>query len=128
MDANNVNITGSPFSGTQLAGDTKTVNSGTVKIRLQTDGSITDYGFRVTHISEAAKTYTVAYNANSGIGAPEPQTKAEGVNLTLSTKKPTRTGHTFIGWATTSTATTAVYQSGESYANNASITQNPVRL
>ena len=37
-------------------------------------------------------TYTVSYNANGGSGAPSAQTKTYGVNLTLSSTKPTRTG------------------------------------
>lgn len=35
-------------------------------------------------------TYTVSYNANGGSGAPSAQTKTYGVNLTLSSTKPTR--------------------------------------
>lgn len=35
-------------------------------------------------------TYTVAYNANGGSGAPSSQTKAYGTTLTLSSTKPTR--------------------------------------
>ena len=49
----------------------------------------------------ALKSYTVSYNANGGSGAPSSQTKYYGKALTLSTGKPTRTGYTFKGWATT---------------------------
>lgn len=49
----------------------------------------------------ALKSYTVSYNANGGSGAPSSQTKYYGKALTLSTSKPTRTGYTFKGWATT---------------------------
>ena len=69
-----------------------------------------------------AKTYTVTYNANGGSGAPAKQTKTYGKALTLSSAKPTRTNYNFVGWATSSTATTAVYNAGESYTTNASIT------
>lgn len=67
-----------------------------------------------------ANTYTVSYNANNGTGAPASQTKTYGVTLTLSSTKPTRTGYTFQGWATSSTATSATYSAGGSYTANAS--------
>ena len=67
-------------------------------------------------------TYTVSYNANEGSGAPSAQTKTYGKDLTLSTTKPTRTGYTFLGWSTSSTATTATYAAGGTYTTNAAVT------
>ena len=69
-----------------------------------------------------AQTYTVTYNANGGSGAPANQTKTRDVDLKLSSTKPTRTGYTFVGWASSSTATTAQYSAGSIYVNEASIT------
>ena len=69
-----------------------------------------------------ANTYTVSYNANGGSGAPSSQTKTYGVNLVLSSTKPTRTGFKFLGWATSSTATTAAYQPGATFSTNATTT------
>ena len=69
-----------------------------------------------------AQTYTISYNANGGTGAPSSQTKTRDVDLTLSTTKPTRTGYTFVGWATSSSATTAQYSAGSIYTNEASVT------
>ena len=66
--------------------------------------------------------YQVIYNANGGSGAPVEQEKVHGTNLTLSSTKPTKEGHTFAGWATTVNATTAQYQSGGSYTNNSAVT------
>lgn len=65
-------------------------------------------------------TYAVSYNANGGSGAPSAQTKTYNVPLTLSSTVPTRTGYTFLGWSTSSTATTATYAAGGSYTANAS--------
>lgn len=65
--------------------------------------------------------YTVSYNANGGSGAPSSQSKYYGKTLTLSSTKPTRTGHTFKGWATSSSGS-VVYTSGASYTSNASAT------
>lgn len=50
------------------------------------------------------KTYTVAYDANGGSGAPASQIKTEGVTLTLSAQIPQKDGSTFSGWALTDTA------------------------
>lgn len=79
-------------------------------------------------------TYTVSYNANGGTGAPSSQTKTYGQTLTLSSTKPTRTGYTFLGWSTSSTATSATYSAGGSYTANTSATlyavwqKNPVGI
>lgn len=67
-------------------------------------------------------TYTVSYNANGGSGAPGSQTKTYGTTLTLSSTKPTRTGYTFVGWSTSSTATSATYSAGGSYTSNSAVT------
>lgn len=68
------------------------------------------------------ETYTVTYDANGGSDAPSSQAKAYGVNLTLSSVQPTRSGYTFLGWATSSTATSVSYQPGASYTANANLT------
>ena len=65
--------------------------------------------------------YTVSYNANGGSGAPSAQTKWKDQALTLSSTKPTRTGYTFAGWATSSSGSVA-YNAGCSYTSNASVT------
>ena len=65
--------------------------------------------------------YTVSYNANGGTGAPSAQTKTYGKALTLSSTKPTRTGYSFKGWATSASGA-VVYASSASYTANAAIT------
>lgn len=73
-------------------------------------------------ISIPAKTsYSIKYNANGGSGAPSSQTKWYGTTLTLSSTKPTRTGYTFKGWATSASGSVS-YASGASYTSNASVT------
>lgn len=67
-------------------------------------------------------TYTVAYNANGGSGAPSSQTKTHGTNLTLSSTKPTRTGYTFTEWNTKSDGSGTSYSSGGNYTANSGIT------
>lgn len=77
-------------------------------------------------------TYTVSYNANGGTSAPSNQTKTYGVNLTLSSTKPTRASYVdengstisyaFKGWATSASSSTVAYKAGATYTANASIT------
>ena len=77
--------------------------------------------FIVTVVSEE---YTITYNGNgSGVtGVPESVQKTHGVALTLSSKKPTRTDYTFLGWSTSSSATTATYSAGGSFTSDANTT------
>lgn len=70
----------------------------------------------------AKASYTVAYSANGGSGAPGSQTKWHGETLTLSSAKPSRTGYTFAGWNTSSSGTGTNYSAGGSYTGNAAMT------
>ena len=81
----------------------------------------TMYANTTVTIPELAS-YTVSYNANGGSGAPASQKKYYGKTLQLSYVKPTRTGHTFQGWGTSATDTTADYLHGANYTANAAIT------
>ena len=87
--------------------------------------SVTGY-FPSNDISDTVyyyeNTYVIAYNANGGSGAPANQTKAHFTPLKLSTQQPKRTGYTFLGWSTSSTATTAMYSPGDTYTNNGRVT------
>lgn len=69
----------------------------------------------------ARASYSVSYNANGGSGAPVSQTKWHDETLTLSTTKPTRSGYSFQGWATSSGGSVA-YASGAAYKSNAAVT------
>ncbi|MDD3240017.1 MAG: InlB B-repeat-containing protein, partial [Lachnospira sp.] len=59
--------------------------------------------------------HTIKYNANGGTGAPGNQTKTYGQALTLSSKKPTRTGYTFKGWTCSIGGT---FQPGATYTHD----------
>lgn len=69
-----------------------------------------------------AKTYTVAYNAGGGSGAPASQTKTHGTNLTLSSAVPTWTGHTFVSWNTKADGTGTSFSPGGTFTINADTT------
>ena len=73
------------------------------------------------------KTITITYNANNGSGAPSASTgymynADTGVSITLSSTIPTRTGYTFLGWSTSSSATSSSYSGGSAYTFSASTT------
>ena len=66
-----------------------------------------------------SKTITLTYNANGGSGAPSSQSATvynatTSYNFTLSSGKPSKTGYTFLGWSTSSTATSSSYSAGGS--------------
>lgn len=69
--------------------------------------------------NETDYNYTLAYNANGGSGAPSNQTGSNTgtspyYTFTVSSTVPTRTGYTFLGWSTSSSATSASYTGGSS--------------
>ena len=63
-----------------------------------------------------ANTYTISFNANGGVGAPSSIIKTYGQSVTLPTDKPTRIGHTFLGWALSSSAETAQWIAGANFS------------
>ena len=102
------------------SGQAKTIN---ISAALSTGISPSSISGSMTYELPAVTwQWTVSYNANGGSGAPASQTKTYGSNLTLSSTKPTRTGHTFLGWSTDKNATTATYQPGGLYTSNSGAT------
>ncbi len=67
-------------------------------------------------------TWVVSYNANGGAGAPESQTKYGGSTLTLSSVTPSKVGHTFLGWSTSSESSNVSYAPSSTYEINADLT------
>lgn len=63
----------------------------------------------------ARESHTYSFNANGGSGAPGNVTKWYGEQLAVPGTKPTRTNYSFLGWSTSSTASSADYQAGGSY-------------
>lgn len=100
-----------------------TINS-TYSARLRSDSSYASgerWSSSGTYATGAKPSYTVSYNANGGTGAPGNQTKWWNETLTLSGTKPTKTGHTFQGWSTSSTGGVN-YASGAAYTGNSGMT------
>lgn len=127
---NNVHMSSSATKNYQMVSKSKTISkttsAQTITLKIKTynhsgykDGTSTA---STTITIPALTSYKITYNANGGSGAPSSQTKYYGKTLTLSTTKPTRTNYTFLGWATSSSATTAKYSAGDSYTANSAAT------
>ena len=113
--------------GTKVINETKATQTITCScgfaFNLTWSGTYAGTKSASTTISVGAKSqYTISYNANGGSGAPSSQSKWHGESLTLSSTKPTRTGYSFLGWSTSSTATSATYASGATYTLNSAAT------
>ena len=135
---------GAPSSQTKTHGTTLTLSStkptrtGYVFQGWGTSASDTsvDYAAGASYTSNSAitlyaiwkiNTYTITYNANGGsLGNVSKQTKNYGETIALTGNtaetRPTRSGYTFKGWGTSSSATTVTYIAGASYTSNADIT------
>lgn len=99
-----------------------------------TDGSGTNYNAGSSFTPTATvtlyakwtpDTYTISYNKNTTdtvTNMPTDQTKTYGVNLTLSSNTPSRSGYTFNGWNTAANGTGTSYSAGGSYTTNAAAT------
>lgn len=113
------------FTGTySISGNGSATKTVTVTFRNfntdNGDSATKNVSFTVT--VPAWTSYTIQYNANGGSGAPSSQTKWRDQTLTLSSTKPTRTGYSFLGWSTSSSATSATYSAGGSYTANSAAT------
>lgn len=99
--------------------NTNTSNTGTA---YNPGGAYTANSGATLYAIWSPYTYTVSYNANGGTGAPGSQTKTYGVNLTLSSTRPTRTNYNFLGWGVSAGSTSVSYSPGSIYSANAAIT------
>lgn len=116
------------FTGTySISGNSSATKTITVTFKNYEEdwqGNVTESATKTVSFSvnvPAWTSYTVKYNANGGSGIPSSQTKWKDQTLKLSTTKPTRTGYTFQGWATSASGSVA-YASGANYTANASVT------
>ncbi len=75
---------------------------------LYTDGDFVYFSIDVP-------TYTVKFDGNGGIGAPDNLTKSHNIDLTISTAKPTLAGYTFKHWQGDDGI---VYNPGDTFSGN----------
>jgi uncharacterized repeat protein (TIGR02543 family) len=94
------------------------------KIDLPTPGVTSGWqGGEVTLTKEAAKTYTVTYNANGATtGSTAAQTKVHGTDLKLQQNGYSLTNYKFIGWNTDASGTGTSYTAGGTYSKNENVT------
>ena len=112
--SSNYNMASSSY-GTSL-GDSVTITSGGSYYPAVQMTSTTTYTYN----------FTIKYNANGGSGAPSDTTVTNSSttkSITLSSTTPTRSGYTFLGWSTSSSATSASYSAGSAYTFNYGTTQ-----
>lgn len=116
------------FTGTySISGNGSATKSITITFKNYAEdwqGNVTDTASKSVTVNvnvPAWTSYVVKYNANGGTGAPSNQTKWKNQTLTLSSTKPTRTGYSFQGWATSASGSVA-YAAGASYTANAAVT------
>lgn len=75
-----------------------------------------------------ANTYTIKFNSNGGSGSMSNLSMTYGTATALTSNKFSRTGYTFAGWSTSSTASTATYTNGQSVSNLTSTAGGTVNL
>ncbi|MPM08142.1 hypothetical protein SDC9_54454 [bioreactor metagenome] len=75
-----------------------------------------------------ANSYIVAFNANGGANSMSNQSFTYDVPQTLTANVFSRTGYTFLGWATSPMAETATYTNGQSVSNLTDIANGAVTL
>ena len=115
LPVNVTRIEESAFSGTALT-DVYYEGGATDKLVLSIADNNTKlneatwhYNSKISDMPQAT-VYTLTYNANGGSGAPGNQTGSGYVSI--SNTKPTRSGYTFLGWATSKSSTSAQYGAG----------------
>ena len=90
---------------------------------IGSDGGYVDGSGRCVYLTaaefysdEATAEYVLSFNANGGSGAPGAVSGEAGdsgqATIEIPAKEPTRSGHLFMGWATTAGATSAEYAAG----------------
>ena len=104
------------LSGTASEAGTFSFSVTHYKVNDRTDATTTT-SFTVTiNVIAPSYTHSIFYDSNGGSGAPASQSVTDSntsLNMTVSSDVPTRSGYTFLGWSTDSTATTATYTGGD---------------
>ncbi|MBQ2695469.1 InlB B-repeat-containing protein, partial [Candidatus Saccharibacteria bacterium] len=66
--------------------------------------------------------YTISYNANNGTGSISDQTVTPGSSVVLADNAFTRSNYYFMGWSTSSTATTPTYRTNQTITPTGNMT------
>ncbi|MBE5812556.1 MAG: BspA family leucine-rich repeat surface protein [Clostridiales bacterium] len=116
LTANGYSLTGWRFNGWNTAAN----GSGTAYGNSESVVNLTTtHGGTVTLYAQwVPNTYTVVYNGNGATsGSTANSTHTYDVAENLTANGYSRTGYNFLGWSTSSTATSATYENSESVVN-----------
>jgi uncharacterized repeat protein (TIGR02543 family) len=104
--------TGTKYVGFLFYGNTYTLNE---NVGWSVRKKVT-----ITSLTATERGYTLTYDANGGSGAPG--SVGNITSTTISSTVPTRTGYDFLGWSTSSSATSASYVAGNSISLSSNTT------
>jgi uncharacterized repeat protein (TIGR02543 family) len=117
LTANSFTNTGHTFVGWNTSSSGSASGSGT----SYADGASYPFTSSVTLYARwSAITYAVTFNANGGTGTMAGETESSPTALTANSF--TNTGHTFVGWNTSSSGSGTSYADGSTYPFSASAT------
>ena len=117
-------LTGYTFGG-YYSGSTQYINSsGTISTSTASKQLTTT----TLNASWTANSYTIKYNANGGTGTMSDTSATYNSDVTLRARSFTKTGYTFQGWSTSSSATTATYADKATVKNLTSDANGTVTL
>lgn len=114
MDSNGNNISGSPFTGTQLSGKTLVVPGDTVKIRLKSDYATNKWGFKVNNIQPYTDVEVSGVTLNKTSLALSPNEKEQLTATVL----PDDVINKNVTWSSTDTNVASVDKNGLVVAKN----------
>ncbi len=88
--------------------------AGTYYVRISNSYNYSDVDYQLTVIFSNSNNNAITFNANGGKVSPESVSIVSSGSTILPT--PTRTGYSCLGWATSSSATSAEYACGSSFS------------
>lgn len=92
------------------------VSAGSVTVRATAADGGGAYATYTITVVDPSNDFVLSYNANGGTGAPSSQSYTSTSSThtaTISATVPSRSGYTFLGWATTSSASSPQYGPGD---------------
>ena len=98
--------------------------AGTVNITLSaSQGTIYNSVSQIVTLTVEYETYAINYYSNITTGESPwyTDTKTYGTNYTITSTAPTRQGFRVVGWSTSSTDATVIYEAGDVYSTNAAL-------
>ena len=114
------NLTANAFTktGYTFSGWATSPTGGVVYTNGQSVLNLESSGMTILYAVWAANRYTITYNGNgSGSGSTPNSTHVYDVYKNLSSNGYTKTGHSFLGWSASSSATSPTYYNSQSVVN-----------